>query len=192
MKRLHPSEVRRVGARRDKVLWLRGGDEDLRVRDDTFHMPAVVLFMRPNEPGSAWMSRLVGGDRERVDFAREPAGAYYFSVSEQGERLVIYPDIRPGTYEAQSYMDVAGQAHMELTRVYFRYTKAHGFVLWSYEEVLAAVRDEVTIDFGEVRSLVAAGAYDAAERAAHWLHHKGEREAAIRYVATARHRDQSA
>ncbi|MEC9397798.1 MAG: hypothetical protein VX475_09280 [Myxococcota bacterium] len=181
------SEV--VGARRDKVLWLRGGGEPLRLRDDRFHMPAVVVFIRwDGDHTFPFVSRIVGVTTS-FEFEVEREMARKVKNLEFGVlRQRSYEGLGEGDYLATSMIlpRQGGDASEQL--VYINYKHSRGFTLLTPLQMAARWRGMVGADFGDVRSLVAQQDWERAERAAQWIESPREREAAAHYVQSCRAR----
>ena len=181
------SEV--MGARRDKVLWLRGGGEPLRLRDDSFHMPAIVVFSRwDGDHTFPFVSRIIGVTYS-FEFEAERVMARRVKNLEFGElRQRSYEGLGEGDYLASRMVlpRQGGDASEQL--VYVNYQHSRGFTLLTPVQMAARWRGHIAVDFGDVRSLVAQRDWERAERAAQWIAARREREAAAHYVQSNRAR----
>lgn len=191
MLRYHePSEEERRGSRRRKVLWLLGGQEPLRRRDPSCHMPAVAVFWPRRSARRPWLGRLVGVD-EALDLEIELELEYRLEGDGE-DRWRLYEELTPGRYLAESAMVLDGVGVRAMQRVFFDYSEEEGFVLRSRQEVFDTLRPQLprAMSFGDVRGLVAEGDFEQAERVALWLERLWEREQALSYLESHRHQRQ--
>lgn len=178
-----PNKELRAPARRLKVLWLDDIDSELRRRDSTYKMPAIVMV---NAPGFA----------ERFDGLREVVGVTAsgeLEVERCGFQCVrrgrlVYQDIEPAVYEIECMLSVREVGWVRHS-VYVEYDDVDGFVFLSLDELLVRFRPVGdVVDFGEVRAAVARYDWFAAERWARWMRVREHRRYALRYVRDERER----
>lgn len=180
---LDPLEGDRAGSRREKVLWLRGGGDPWRLRDDAFRMPAIVVFSRWNgEHEYPFVSRIVGVS-PALDFKLERVMAHRVKNRDYGvSRMRSYESLSEGDYFATSMIVPPEGGDAMETVVLANYSSKRGFSILTLGQMAARWRGFVTPGFGDVRSLVASQDWQRAELAAHWIIDRRERETALHYL----------
>ena len=143
------------------------------------------------EAGSCWVARFGGLDeawmpvrefvQEVATSRREVAGAWF--------RESVYRGFDEGLYEARSWMHATNSGYRT---IFFSFDRIRGFVLLSADEFRSLASVHSGVNFGDVRSLVAAGSYEHASRAANWLATASERDAARDYITSERERARAA
>jgi len=122
---------------------------------------------------AAWLARLDGLDLDHT-FARTFRQPMEDARDRYGRGSVMFL-ARDGFYEAQSWPK---------GRVIFRVSGGHVDVL-DVQQMLELLREDLGVEFGEVRSSIAKGKWSRARLAAFSLAHPGERRAANMMIARA-------
>lgn len=177
-----PSKGLRVPARRLKVLWLEDISGELRRRDSTYKMPAIVMVNAPEFAERFSGLREVVGVTPAGEFELERCG---FQRVHRGR--LVYQDIEPAVYEVECMLSVHGVGWVRHS-VYVEYDDVDGFLFLSFDELLARFRPTGVVDFGEVRAAVARYDWLAAERWARWMSSNDHRRHALRYMRRERAR----
>lgn|GEM_PF-4639083 len=138
--------------------------------------------------GSCWVARFDGPDdawMSRRTFMKE------WSISQREVdgvwlREHVFVCEQDGFYEARSWMRAEGEREAGYHTIYFSLSRERGFELCEPSQFHEANVASYGVDFGDVRSLIAAGEYELAGRAANWLPGAQRRQEARSYVEIAR------